>query len=130
MASIQDHRQILEQRLADSGWTISRRDEPQYWWAAEIWQITSDWKPKGLTLHLVFLLEPCSTIGAPPERNVYAVAATRQSPTDHFHARIGAPAPQGHWDATLTLGRRWERDIGAFFAALSALRDHAAGGAA
>lgn len=116
MASIENHRTLLEHRLAAEGWTLGERRESELWSIADIWTIRSVWRPQDFELFLVFLVDPQAPSGVTPSAVAWAVAATSTVPRDN----------KCSWLALLQLGRRWERDVDAFFAALSTLRDAAA----
>jgi hypothetical protein len=53
-------------------------EEPEEWWAAEIWIIESLWSPKGVQVYLTFLVDPMDG----RDNEVWAVCATAQRPVE------------------------------------------------
>src|SRR5262249_36559732 len=94
---------------------IAEREIPAAdpWWIDELWEINSEWSPRGQRAFVTFLVDP----QAPPHRrsgdNVWAVAITRDRPSAVADARPQIP-----------LGPRWEsRSIPQVVVQIEALRE-------
>jgi hypothetical protein len=111
--SLAQKRQI-EGELERAGWRIAARETPtgDPWWVDELWEIESEWSPRGQRAVVTFLVDP----QAPSERksgeHVGAVAMTRERPHTAADARPEVP-----------LGPRWEsRKIKELIPHIEALR--------
>lgn len=72
------------QALTDTGWSIELVDIPSdIWWAKEIWELTSEWSPKGMKVYLSFLIDPSIAMDGnnPTDAAVWAVSLTNELPT-------------------------------------------------
>jgi hypothetical protein len=68
----------IRRSLSSHGWSVVEVEHPyeDEWWAAEIWQIQSEWSPQGVRAYLTFLVDPMGG-----RNDVWAVCASRQRPT-------------------------------------------------
>lgn len=111
----------LAARLPENGWRVLAVEESGLeWWADEVWLLESLWSPKGVRLHLTFLVDPMADARRAKGQSVWAVGTSIERPVDRASAE-GKPL--------LSLGRGWGSQMAEFFDGLSALRSRAGEGA-
>lgn len=77
----------LKKDLENNGWEISSVELPiDAWWAFEIWQLWSTWRPVGRTLHLTLMVDPLLSYAGrlPGEEDVWSIAIGHGIPTSHL----------------------------------------------
>jgi hypothetical protein len=107
--SVKKQATALQKSLSAHGWSVAQVEPPfeDEWWAAEIWQIKSEWSPQGVRAYLTFLVDPQG------ERDdVWAVCASSQRPTE----RPINTSP------SLRLLNVWQRELPHFVRELSQFR--------
>src|SRR5688500_9571812 len=96
--SVSQKRQIAS-ALERAGWRVAVRESPtEQWWLDELWELESEWSPRGVTAFVSFLVDPAVVSDRKPGKHVWAVALTRERPVDRLAARPAVP-----------LGPRWEK---------------------
>lgn len=92
----------LEDLLISRGWVVVSRGDDLPWWLDAQWRLRSEWTPRGLVIHLNFLVDPQDdgvARGRARRRargrakpRVWAVSATTVAPTDRHEAESGVLA--------------------------------------
>jgi len=83
----------LTQALSAEGWDVSSVDlASDCWWAKEIWELTSQWSPRGAQIYLSLLLDPIGEHdeNRPPDSAVWAISLTHDIPSQSPHGGVGA----------------------------------------
>jgi hypothetical protein len=96
----------LQAELERAGWRVQRHAGDD-WWAHEVWELTSAWRPVDAKAFLTFLVDPearTSRIG-----DVWAIAVTRVRPADRS-------------PSTVRVSPRWPERMKEIVAAADALR--------
>ena len=96
-----------------------RWEDPPDWWADEIVTLESDWTPRGLQIHLTFLVDPQFDRQRRKGEAVWAVGLSSEWPSDDRDA---------HAIARLSIGRHWKQRLPEFVAAANAARNATPGG--
>jgi hypothetical protein len=106
--SVKKQATALRHALGVNGWSVAQVEPPfeAEWWVAEIWQIQSEWSPRGVRAYLGFLVDPLRGGG------VWAVSASRQRPTER-------PTDKS---LTLQLFNVWQRELPHFVEELAWFR--------
>jgi hypothetical protein len=109
------HQKELLARLQEAGWELISADEPNEWWADEIWLIRSTWSPQSAQFYLTFLVDPQLDLHRKRRKHegVWAVAATATLPV-HRHS-VGKKS-------LFSLGHGWEERLPDFISEISNLR--------
>ena len=99
----------LRKALAARGWSVRGVERPfeDEWWAAEVWEIESEWSPRGSRAWLTFLVDP---LGGPED--IWAVWA---SPARPARAEAGT-------GPLLRLRNVWRQGLPGFVQALHRFR--------
>jgi hypothetical protein len=77
----------IKERLKNNGWHIAKAEVPfNAWWALEIWELKSVWRPEGRVLYLSLILDGqrSSDPNNPKETDVWTLAIGNKFPTDHI----------------------------------------------
>ena len=81
------------QALTDTGWSIELVDIPSdIWWAKEIWELTSEWSPKGMKVYLSFLIDPLFAMDGNNPPDIACLLYTSPSPRDKRQSRMPSSA--------------------------------------
>ena len=92
--SVSQKRQI-ESALERAGWRVVLRESPtDQWWLDELWQLESEWSPRGATAFVSFLVDPAIVSERKPGEHVWAVGVTRERPLDWRMERSVALRPR------------------------------------
>ena len=72
----------VEAELERAGWRVAARDVPTSdpWWIDELWEIESEWSPRGARAFVTFLVDPQGPVDRKAGEYVHAVAITRHRP--------------------------------------------------
>lgn len=100
------------------GWEVLKVEDDlasSDWFVDELWEIESEWSPRGLKLWVTFVVDPLTSNLSERKKGqgVYAVKASRQKPTGWAIAND---------EVGLYLNSGWEARLPEFFDRLSALR--------
>ena|SRR5215475_9152655 len=114
-------RKKLLELLPRHGWEVINIEDhlrdwkSSEWFIDELWEIESDWSPKGLKVWITFLVDPQTPnlIERKKGQGVWAVKASLRKPPD---SRIGDA------EVYLSLNSGWENRLPEFFNRLSDLR--------
>ena len=116
---MQTQRTELLSQLSEHGWHVASVEENLEWWANEMWLLESVWSPVGSRAYVTFLVAPDAPI-LPYDKTfrkietVWAVMASATKPREYLSAEN---------QFTLSLGQGWGKELPAFFAHLSMLRN-------
>jgi hypothetical protein len=111
----------VEVELERAGWRVAVRETPTsdlWWWIDELWEIESEWSPRGARAFVTFLVDPQGPIFRRAGEHVMAVAITQHRPQNP-----GEASPEVY------LRPRWERNVKELAAQIEALRSSRSEGA-
>jgi len=113
-----DHKKaVLTKLLESNGWCVeAREDSDVEWWADELWQIRSTWRPTDYELYLTFLVDPLYDGNRSKGQAVWALGVARTLPRDRLSASESL---------TLQLNPKFERGLKQFIVELGQLREGA-----
>jgi hypothetical protein len=80
--------QILDV-LSKAGWSVAPLElASDCWWAKEIWELRSEWTPKGAVIYLSLLVDPMDEFDRnnTPDAAVWAVGISNDLPKDRLDA--------------------------------------------
>jgi hypothetical protein len=75
---------ILRVALERNRWSLDEVMQPEHWWAADIWAISSIREHHGLRLYVTFIVDPAHL--RPHERTAVVEIAFTQEPLSDWHA--------------------------------------------
>jgi len=117
----------LKELFDKFGWELIETQNPNNDWIAELWLIKSIWSPTDCYIFLSFDVDPQWTDRTRKNFGVWAVTASLIQPYDwrkEDSNQVFEPKFEENkqYEAQITLGRRWERNIPKFFEELANLR--------
>ncbi len=73
----------LKDKLENAGWLVASIDPPSdAWWAFDIWELRSVWRPVGKILYVAFVIDPGDDGGRRlTERDVWSITIGPHFPT-------------------------------------------------
>ena len=82
------YKQILKNKISDSGWELESTNVDTDWWLEEIWRIKSVKQDWGKIIFISFLVDPQYS-GDNKSQAVWAISATNEIPSDRINAENG-----------------------------------------
>ncbi|MEO0774533.1 MAG: hypothetical protein AAFZ04_15295 [Pseudomonadota bacterium] len=90
--------------LSKDGWSLTPLElASDCWWAKDIWQLQSEWTPKGATIHLSLLVDPMEEVDGNnvPDTAIWAVGLSTNFPHQRSEAeQISVPIKRRMKEAT------------------------------
>ena len=80
------YKDIIHDRLTQSGWEVVEKRPLPDWWATERWTIQSVRQNWGFRLYLTYLVDPMNELDSRREASVWAVSVNRDIPGDRLEA--------------------------------------------
>lgn len=80
--------QILD-KIRETGWSVTPLElESECWWAKEIWELKSEWAPRGAVIYLSFLVDPMEEFDRNnvPDAAIWAVGVSEKLPKGRLDA--------------------------------------------
>ena len=80
--------QILDE-LGNAGWSVASLElSSDCWWAKEVWELRSEWTPKGAVIYLSLLVDPMEEFDRNniPDAAVWAVGISEIFPEELLDA--------------------------------------------
>ena len=92
----------LVEALSRQGWRVVERERDDLeWWADEIWTVESEWRPRGFSVYLTWLVDPMYDGDRQPGQAVWAVGTSVQRPKDRSEAEGKPILGLNHWPRAL-----------------------------
>lgn len=73
------YKELLLQKLSNSGWDLAERNDNTDWWLEEYWQLRSVKQNWGTRIYILFLVDPIFE-GINKSQGIWAVMATKNLP--------------------------------------------------